>query len=571
MKIKQHLVVLVFGALLIQWAGITHAQQTRKQKAAYQKAAIEIEKNLRTHIGILADDSFEGRRTGTEGERKTVEYLVNQYQQLKITPGAKDDQFVQPFLIDEGRHYQSSKVEINDQLLDPATDYFVMPWSANGELAISSSVALHESGAPWWVDLKDEISAQAGNPHFSLMDYLKKEAKLAAEKGASALLVYQSNDLTEGPRYNGKDLEKTSAIPVIYLRPKAVKALELGPDSNPYLKASIVLEDKKRTGHNVVAFLDNGASHTIVLGAHLDHLGYGEDENSRSTAGPEIHNGADDNASGTAALLELARSLKAASKEAAAKKASAQALATKKHNYLFIHFSGEELGLFGSKYYANNPTIDLNQVNYMINLDMVGRLTDTSLLTIGGVGTSPQWPVILETEKIKQFRVKIDSSGTGPSDHTSFYRKDLPVLFFFTGLHTDYHKPTDDADKINYPGTAKIVQYILQVVEKSPSQQKLAFTKTREQSMGTGRFKVSVGIMPDYAFSGPGIKVDGVLDGRPAQKAGMATGDIIVQLGEFAIKDMETYMQALNKFEKGQSTQVKIKRGSEEKQLELTF
>jgi C-terminal processing protease CtpA/Prc len=209
----------------------------------------------------------------------------------------------------------------------------------------------------------------------------------------------------------------------------------------------------------------------------------------------------------------------------------------------------------------------------MINMDMVGRLNDSSkVLTIGGIGTSPSWPTLLKLNEQKVFTIKVDSSGTGPSDHTSFYRKDLPVLFFFTGLHTDYHKPSDDAERINYKGEVSIVNYIATIVESTPANDKLAFTKTREQQMGTGgRFKVSIGIMPDYTFSGQGVKADGVIDGRPAQKAGVVAGDVIIQLGEYLITSVETYMQCLNRFEKGQSTSVTVKRGKEVKEFPITF
>jgi C-terminal processing protease CtpA/Prc len=206
----------------------------------------------------------------------------------------------------------------------------------------------------------------------------------------------------------------------------------------------------------------------------------------------------------------------------------------------------------------------------MINMDMVGRLNDSGALTIGGVGTSPVWGDLLSTNK-EGFRIKIDSSGTGPSDHTSFYRKDIPVLFFFTGLHRDYHTPTDDADKINYEGEARIVTYIEELVENAANKGKLAFTKTKEQALTGSRYKVSVGIMPDYTFNGSGVRADGVIEGRPAQKAGLVTGDVIIKLGDFSVSGMETYMQALNKFEKGQTTVITVKRGNEEKSFPLTF
>jgi hypothetical protein len=211
----------------------------------------------------------------------------------------------------------------------------------------------------------------------------------------------------------------------------------------------------------------------------------------------------------------------------------------------------------------------------MINMDMVGRMNDSSkVVTVGGYGTSPTWGTIINTKESKErpFGIKIDSSGTGPSDHTSFYRKDIPVLFFFTGLHSDYHRPSDDAPKINYMGELAIVKYIFGVVSSTNNLPKLAFTKTREQQTSTSaRFTVSMGIMPDYTFSGAGVKVDGVSEGRAAQKAGIKTGDIVTQLGEHKISSVEAYMQALSKFKKGDSTKVTVKRGNEELVFDITF
>jgi Predicted aminopeptidases len=264
-----------------------------------------------------------------------------------------------------------------------------------------------------------------------------------------------------------------------------------------------------------------------------------------------IHNGADDNASGIGGLIELARMLKTGKE--------------KNSNYLFIAFSGEELGLFGSKYFTEHPTVDLAAVNYMINMDMIGRLNDsTNTVTVGGYGTSPSWSFIGKEKKLP-FSIKIDSSGSGPSDHTSFYRKSIPVLFFFTGLHSDYHRPTDDANKINTIGEYRIISYIEDVIsELNRQNQKLAFLKTRETQMsGTAKFSVTLGIMPDYTFSGAGVRADGISEGRPAQKAGLRAGDIILQLGDHPISSMEKYMEALGKFKKGDNTKLKYKRGEE--------
>jgi aminopeptidase YwaD len=346
------------------------------------------------------------------------------------------------------------------------------------------------------------------------------------------------------------------------LMPKGdYRYFEMPFDQQFVIQAKDSVTKKTRMGTNVIAYIDNKAPYTIILGAHFDHLGYGEDHNSMyAGTTPMIHNGADDNASGTAALLELARLLKKEKKSP--------------YNYLFIAFSGEELGLFGSKYFVEHPTIDLQKVNYMINMDMVGRLNDsTHNLTIGGIGTSPTWSSILSTQN-PSFTIKIDSSGTGPSDHTSFYRKNIPVLFFFTGLHKDYHKPSDDFDQINYNGEAKIITFIQQIIKKSWGRGKLIFTKTKEQAMDNKHtIRVSLGIMPDYTFSGEGIKADGVSDGKPAQKAGLQAGDVIIKVDEWKVTDMKSYMKILSeeKLHKGYTTTVTIKRNNEILTLPITF
>jgi Zn-dependent M28 family amino/carboxypeptidase len=362
-------------------------------------------------------------------------------------------------------------------------------------------------------------------------------------------------------KFNPKDRSEETSIPVIYLTKKASSQFLEDETANLDIRLKVDISDKIRTGNNVVGYIDNHAPNTVVFGAHYDHLGYGEDGNSMVRTGEkQIHNGADDNASGTAALIELARLLKASK--------------NKSSNYAFIAFSAEELGLNGSKYFTEHPTVNLQQVSYMINMDMVGRLNDSSkTVTVGGYGTSPVWGEVLNSfHKNKYLHVKFDSSGTGPSDHTSFYRKDIPVLFFFTGLHSDYHRPSDDADKINYTGELQIIRYIQDIVQSTANRGKLAFTKTREvQTSTSARFSVTMGIMPDYTFNGSGVRVDGVSDGRPAQKAGLKIGDVIVQLGDYTTSSLEAYMQALSKFKKGDKTRVKYKRGNDVLEASVEF
>ena len=315
---------------------------------------------------------------------------------------------------------------------------------------------------------------------------------------------------------------------------------------------------KEIHGKNVIGMIDNGAPYTIVIGAHYDHLGFG-DENSLWTGERAIHNGADDNASGVSAMLELAGLLNQ-------KNAN-----TTKYNYVFIAFSGEEKGLWGSNYFSKNPTVDLTKVNIMLNMDMVGRLNAERALSISGTGTSPKLEKYLTYCNTSNFKLLFDPSGIGPSDHSSFYNVGVPVLHFFTGQHSDYHKPTDDADKINYDGLQDVVSYMYSIVIVLNENDKLEFTKTKEPVQQNTSFKVTLGIMPDYMFSGTGLRVDGVREDRPAAKAGIKQGDVIVKMAEFAIPDMQAYMESLGKFSEGQTIPVEIIRDGNKMTVQVTF
>jgi hypothetical protein len=517
--------------------------------------------NLQAHVMYLADDKLEGRRAGTNGEKLAYEYISDQFQKAGLEPKG-EQAWLQPFEIYDGKQINASTLLfINDHELKLNDEYFPFVFCPTSSLEAAVSPAVKEKGVPWFDDLKDIIEENKENPHFDLTNAIKTIANKAAEKGATALFVYNTSGIADGLTFEAKDISSPLVIPVVYLTTKACKQYLADESATLDIRLKTVIGDKKRTGHNVIGFINNGAPNTIVFGAHYDHLGYGEDGNSLMRPGErQIHNGADDNASGTAALIELARLLKL-SKD-------------KNNNYAFIAFSGEELGLFGSKYFTEHPTIDLQSVNFMVNMDMVGRLNDSNkTITVGGYGTSPAWgPVFTALSKQKYFAVKYDSSGIGPSDHTSFYLKNIPVLFFFTGIHSDYHKPTDDYNKLNYTGEAFIIKYIESLVDVINTKGKLAFQKTREPAMSTtAQFNVTLGIMPDYTFSGNGVRVDGVSDGRPAQKAGIQTGDIIIQLGSFNTSSLETYMQALSKFNKGDKTTVKYKRGEEMKEGSVEF
>lgn len=509
--------------------------------------------NLKKHIEFLADDKLEGRRAGTHGEQLAMDYIVGQFTAIGLAPKGEQS-YAQGFPINEGKRVATSGYFIiNDAKLEPIKEYFPFPFSSAKKIEASPAIAVQEPDMPWFVDLAEPLDENKNNPHFDLHEYIRNNSMKAADRGATAVILYNSSSADDGLVFDPKDKSDTLVIPVFYVTKDATKKYLADKTATLNVKLKAEITEKSRTGHNVIGYINNGAPTTVIIGAHFDHLGYGEDGTSMLRTGEKlIHNGADDNASGTAALVELARILKTSK--------------SKNNNYLFIAFSGEELGLFGSKYFTEHPTIDLSSVNYMINMDMVGRLNDsTKVLAVGGYGTSPQWATVVnKTEKKLPFVIKIDSSGTGPSDHTSFYRKDIPVLFFFTGQHKDYHRPTDDADKINYIGEVMVVDYIEEIISKlNKENQKLAFLKTRETQSANTTLKVTLGIMPDYTYDGSGIRADGVTEGRPASKAGLKPGDVIIQLGDYPVSSMDTYMQALNKFKKGDKTKVKFKRGAE--------
>jgi hypothetical protein len=522
------------------------------------KALVEY---LKSEVGYLASDELKGRRAGDPGETLAANFISSKFKEVGLSPKGDNADFFQYFTINDGKTISPTTfLTINSKKLEAGNDFYPLAFTKNGSVKGEFSPGLHEKDQPWMVDLAESLEENKENPHFDINNSINDKIKSAKEKGASFVLFFNSKNGSDVLKFDAKDRSETAPIPVAYLTTKGRDKILKEPTDSYLIDAQLSVEPKIRRSKNVIGYLDNQAQYTIIIGAHYDHLGYGEDGNSMIRGGDaSIHNGADDNASGTSSMIELAFQLKGNK--------------AKHYNYLFIAFSAEELGLNGSKYFVENPTISLNSVNYMINMDMVGRMNDsTKTITIGGYGTSPSWQNMIASVKKKSFNVKFDSSGTGPSDHTSFYRKDIPVLFFFTGLHTDYHKPSDDADKINYVGMAQIVRFIQEMIENDKTPNKLVFTKTREQQTSTStRFSVSMGIMPDYSYGGTGVRVDGVTDNRPAKKAGLLGGDIVKQLGDYKTSSVEAYMQALSKFKKGDKTTAVVSRGDKELTFEIQF
>lgn len=390
----------------------------------------------------------------------------------------------------------------------------------------------------------------------------KNELKVAENK-IKEDIAFLADDKLEGRQTGTKG--EILASEYIVKRFKAIGLVAKGtegflqsfsfkPKTDPHSKVEFTTNaDSTITGHNVIGFIDNKAKTTIVIGAHYDHLGYGGDGSLYSEKDKAVHNGADDNASGVAVMLNLASRLKVKNNQAETKD---------NNNYLFMAFSGEEMGLIGSNYFSKNPTIEAESINYMINMDMIGRMKADSTLAVYGTGTSPMFKQTIKANNDK-FKLVENESGVGPSDHTSFYLIDIPVLHFFTGQHEDYHKPGDDPDKLNYDGMNLISNYIYTIISDLDDNGELAFRKTKNESEEAPRFKVVLGVIPDYMFDGKGMRIDGVSEDKPAQKAELKKGDVVVKLGDSTITDMMSYVRALSVFDTGDETVVTVKRGEE--------
>lgn len=523
---------------------------------AQPKSDKKIVKQLKTDIGYLASDALQGRRTGSAGEKAASDYIINYYKQQGVA--AYKGKYLYPFTFINGKAIAKSTVlKVNNTAVKPE-DGFALPFSADGNINSAATPDIMEQGGVWMMPLYDNED-QANDAHFDWEKKANEMAREAAKRGAIGAVIYDQYGAKFTQEFNKRSDYETIDIPAAFLTYSGYQAyLQNGEEVQ--LDMNITIKKTELVGHNIASYVDNGAKYTVVLGAHYDHLGMGQDGNSRYTGGAAIHNGADDNASGTAALMQLATWV-SSNKD------------MKAYNYLFLHFSAEELGLIGSKAFVKDMGLDSNTIAYMINMDMIGRLNDsTHSLTIGGIGTSKTLASTVNSYgSAAQFKLALDSSGVGPSDHSSFYYQGIPVLFFFTGTHTDYHKPSDDADKINYEGEAMVMRYIYDVVSKMENFPKPQFTPTKQQSIGKVRFKVTLGIMPDYAFQGEGVRVDGVSDNRPAMNAGVQGGDIITKLGDVDIKGMQSYMEALGEFEEGDKTTIIIKRGDQELSFPLEF
>ncbi|HEV2835574.1 MAG TPA: M20/M25/M40 family metallo-hydrolase, partial [Pyrinomonadaceae bacterium] len=413
------------------------------------------------------------------------------------------------------------------------------------------------------------------NPHgqFVRFEGVRWKAVAAKNAGAKALIVIAREPNFKDDRLTRLVYDNTAGdagLPVIVVSRQAIEKrlalsslslsqLEQTPDGLVLTGEISLATDVIRSevpAYNVIGTLEGSdpllKKEVIVIGAHYDHLGRGgEGSGSLAPRSGDIHYGADDNASGTAGVLELARMFSAQKPRP-------------KRTIVFMAFGGEEEGLLGSNYYVNHPFLPLANTVAMINMDMIGRMKDRRLI-IGGVGTAKEWRDMMAADNGNGFQLTLNEDGFGPSDHSSFYSKQIPVLFFWTGTHNDYHKPSDTFEKINYDDEARILQMVAGIVNRlDAADKRLTYTTAKSDATPrTGGFRVYLGTIPNYADSNDGLLLDGVREASPAEKAGLKAGDRIVKIGTRDIKNVYDYTYALGEMKAGEEYVVEVMRGTE--------
>lgn len=569
---------------------------------------------LMAHIRYLASDDMQGRFPGTEGDNLTNDYLIKEFQKYDVKPGGEDG-YVQDFRMYthvELSGTNSLNIAVNGANTSYEVDKDFRPFGFSGKGIVSGDLVFAGYGISTPDGKYDDYKDQNGNPvdvsgkillimryspggddphsnPFEQFESGRFKAMKAKEMNAAGVIFFN------GPNTGEDKLAKMSfdntlhdaEIPVINCRREIVegifkasgadlKTVQDGIDAtkkpnsfalgNAAAEMEVNIRPVEVTTHNVIGFLEGNdpvlKKEIIVIGAHKDHLGYGLYGSLYSGSDKKVHNGADDNASGTAGVLEIAQKLSANRKKL-------------DRSFMFIAFGGEEAGLLGSNYFTKSPLFEGRKFIAMLNLDMIGRMENDKLI-IYGTGSSPFWnPTLDSLNSGYNFKLTFSDESSGRSDHASFYNKDVPVLHFFTGTHKDYHAPSDDVELIKPDETAKVASMVYDMAVtlddlKSPP----AFTKIVVQSnegRSMGSVKVYVGTIPDYSHTGEGMKISGVKEGSPAEKGGMKAEDIIMKFGETEVKDIYGYMFAMSGYKPGDEVVVVVKRNNEDVALNIVL
>ncbi|MCX6287434.1 MAG: M20/M25/M40 family metallo-hydrolase [Bacteroidetes bacterium] len=562
-----------------------------------QKSGITA-KDLKDYVYFLASDSLKGRKPGTAEMNVAAKYILEHFKTAGLKPLAENGFQYFDIVIDVTLGSEN-KLSLDSYDAAFRKDFIPLAFSSSGEVKANVVFAgygfdLDLDSLKWsdysGIDVKGKwVMIFRADPELDKTDSkfipfsdARSKVLTAKDKGAAGVLLVTPRGLDKDDKLMAvvvENNEVTSGIPVVNIRhevaDRILAAKGMSADSLEHLitarqkpnsfetgmlfsgKVDVVQKHAKTA--NVIALLEGSDNvlrdEYLVVGGHYDHLGFGgPGSGSRVPDTNAIHNGADDNASGTAMVMELAKALGPQKSKL-------------KRSILFIAFSGEEMGLLGSKYFVNNPPVDLKKIKAMFNFDMVGRFDkEKNSISISGTGTSAEGDSILKVfEKGLPFMVTHSPDGYGPSDHASFYSSNIPVFFFTTGVHMDYHTPADDADKLDYKAEKKIGDFSAALIADVDNLNKDLTFKESGKKENTGRsgrrLKVTLGIMPDFAGSEKkGLRVDGVTKDGPAYKGGMLKGDIIISVHGMKVENIYDYMARLNKLKAGMTVNVEVLR-----------
>ncbi len=562
-------------------------------------------RDLKAHLFYLASDEMKGRFTGSNEERKAGNYIKEQFVAYGLKPLFNNSYFQEFPFIERIELTSNNSVLIqtpnSSKKLIIKKDFITAPFSGNGKAKANVIFAGYGISAPELnYDDYDKINMNGkivivlrSNPEhdsakseFEKYSSLRYKATKAKEKGAAAIIfINQNKDEDEfiHLRYDGAPGIKNFSV-VQIKREVIEKILEqeglnlseiqqqIDSQKKPHsielnnITVSIITEVKEieKKARNVAGYLEGNSPNLkneyLIIGAHYDHLGIDQLLSSSLYKGKDkqIHNGADDNASGTSGLLELAEKFSSIKDSL-------------KRSVIFIAFSGEELGILGSTYFTNNLPIPKENIAAMLNLDMVGRLDSEKKLTVIGAGTSSKWKDLLNRNNKYNFVLNLSDAGSGGSDHQAFLNKNIPVLFFFTGIHSDYHKPTDDVDKINYEGQSEVIKFVFDIANEIQNyDSKIDFVKVAETVNRTSaRSRVTAGTIPEFGYNGEGYKISGVTEGGPAEKAGLKSGDVIIKFGSKKISNIYDFMYAISNYKPGDKVNVTVLRENKEFTFEV--
>lgn len=585
---------------------------------------IQVKTRIQEHVEFLADDSLEGRMTGSKGSKLAADYIVQNFKQLNLQPAGEEDGFFQTFefnagskvILEENKFHLTRHVEGIEEHLEFKVEEDFLPFSFSNNGVVEAEVAFvgyglsetSESGYNSYagIDVKDKIVIALRYVPEGVSDERRQQlirfagirykAIQARENGAKAFLtVAGPNSPNTGKvipiTFDNRSadcgivaasISDTVANTILATVGKDLKEVQSGLDiENPHhvgqflipnVKIKIVasLEKVKKSDNNILAMLpptnQSDENEYIIVGAHYDHIGYGEvGSMAKGDEKTKIHNGADDNASGTALVLKLAEMFTADRQHEPEKF---------KRGIIFALWSGEELGLIGSTYYVNEPTIPLENAAGYINFDMVGRLRNNKLI-LHGIGSSPIWTKYIEKRNVLVgLNLNLVIDPYMPTDVTAFYPKKVPVLNFFTGLHNMYNRPSDDPDTLNYAGLERITNLAYGIIsdlisaEERPEYLEVARNQSEEGSRDN--LRVYLGTIPDYATEDEGVKLSGVRTGGPADKAGIKSGDIIVKLGEKKVTNIYDYTYALDGVKVGEPMKIVVIRDGKQVELKIT-